>query len=242
MLWMTQPAWPSNMWQILSSDYDTQASFYAVQKACEPQHVQMDLTDGQIGVINTTREPLTGATVRARVFSLDNQLLQMREGRVDVVADAMSAPLQLDLAPLTAGGRLVLVKLELMNASGKTISDNLYWWGATDAAYRALNDLPKTKLSSSAVAKRIGDETEVTLQLRNPGTSPVLAVKATLVNGKNGDRILPAYLSENYVSLLPGESRTLTIRYPAAAWAGAARVGLRGWNVAESAVPVAGDR
>ncbi len=242
MLWMTQPAWPSNMWQILSSDYDTQASFYAVQKACEPQHVQMDLTDGQIGVINTTREPLTGATVRARVFSLDNQLLQMREGRVDVAANAMSAPLKLDLAPLMAGGRLVLVKLELMDASGKTISDNLYWWGATDAAYRALNTLPKTKLSGSAAAKRIGDETEVTLQLRNPGTSPVLAVKATLVNGKNGDRILPAYLSENYVSLLPGESRTLTIRYPAAAWAGAAKVGLRGWNVAESAVPVAGSR
>ena len=144
MLWMTQPAWPSNMWQILSSDYDTQASFYAVQKACEPQHVQMDLTNGQIAVVNTTREPLSGATVRARVFSLDNQLLQTREGRVDVAADAMAVPIELDLAPLMAGGRLVLVKLELMDASGKTISDNVYWWGTTDAAYRALNELPKT--------------------------------------------------------------------------------------------------
>ena len=32
MLWMTQPAWPSTMWQILSSDYDTQASFYGVNE------------------------------------------------------------------------------------------------------------------------------------------------------------------------------------------------------------------
>ena len=45
MLWMTQPAWPSNMWQILSSDYDTQASFYGVKKACEPVHVQLDLSN-----------------------------------------------------------------------------------------------------------------------------------------------------------------------------------------------------
>ena len=25
--WMTHPAWPSNPWQIYSSDYDTQASY-----------------------------------------------------------------------------------------------------------------------------------------------------------------------------------------------------------------------
>ena len=35
MLWMTQPAWPSSTWQIFSSDYDTQSSFYAVKKASE---------------------------------------------------------------------------------------------------------------------------------------------------------------------------------------------------------------
>jgi hypothetical protein len=45
MLWMTQPAWPSTSWQILSSDYDTQASFYGVKKACEPVHVQLDLSN-----------------------------------------------------------------------------------------------------------------------------------------------------------------------------------------------------
>ncbi len=236
MLWMTQPAWPSNMWQILSSDYDTQASFYAVQRACEPRHVQMDLTDGEIAVVNTTREPLPGAAVRARVFSLDNQLLQTREGKVDVAANAMATPLKLDLAPLMEGGKVVLVKLELMDASGKVISQNVYWWAAKDAAYRGMNDLPKVKLEGTASTKREGGEAEVTLTLKNPGKAAVLAVKATLVNAKSGDRILPAYLSDNYISLLPGESRTITARYPVGAAAGAAKIGLRGWNVVESSV------
>ena len=57
MLWMTQPAWPSTMWQILSSDYDTQASFYGVKKACEPVHVQLDLSDYTVAVVNTTTAP-----------------------------------------------------------------------------------------------------------------------------------------------------------------------------------------
>ena len=45
LLWMTHPAWPSNTWQIYSSDYDTPAAYYAVKKACEPLHVQLDLPD-----------------------------------------------------------------------------------------------------------------------------------------------------------------------------------------------------
>ncbi len=43
LLWMTHPAWPSNTWQIYSSDYDTQASYYGVKSACEPLHAQMNL-------------------------------------------------------------------------------------------------------------------------------------------------------------------------------------------------------
>jgi len=242
MLWMTQPAWPSNMWQILSSDYDTQASFYAVQRACEPRHVQMDLSNGAIAVVNTTREPMAGATVRARVFSLDNQLLETHEGKVDVVADGMSIPLWLDLPPLMATGRVVLVKLELLDTAGKIVSDNLYWMGANDAAYRAMNDLPKTKLESSATARRDGDESEITLVLTNPGKTAVLAVKATPVNAKTGQRILPAYLSDNYVSLLPGESRTITIRYPVNAAGGPIGIGLRGWNVTGDRVAVSSSR
>jgi len=41
MLWMTQPAWPSSTWQILSSDYDTQASFYGVRRRAKMVHVQL---------------------------------------------------------------------------------------------------------------------------------------------------------------------------------------------------------
>ncbi|HEX8894822.1 MAG TPA: glycoside hydrolase family 2 TIM barrel-domain containing protein, partial [Terriglobales bacterium] len=63
MLWMTQPAWPSTMWQILSSDYDTQASFYGVKKACEPVHVQLDLSDYSVAVVNTTMMEQPGVTI-----------------------------------------------------------------------------------------------------------------------------------------------------------------------------------
>ena len=79
MLWMTQPAWPSNTWQILNSDYDTQSSFYGVKKACERVHVQLDLSDYNVAVVNTTNEPRPGLLLSASVYSLDNKLLLHQE-------------------------------------------------------------------------------------------------------------------------------------------------------------------
>ena len=47
--------------------------------------------------------------------------------------------------------------------------------------------------------------------------------KLTLVNAGDGTRILPAYYSDNYVSLLPGESKEIEIEFPAAAAKGQRR-------------------
>ena len=65
--------------------------------------------------------------------------------------------------------------------------------------------------------------------LANAGATPALNAKLTLVDAQ-GARILPAYYADNYVSLLPGERRTVEIRYPGEARP-SAKVELRGWNV-----------
>ena len=104
MLWMTQPAWPSNTWQILSSDYDTQASFYGVKKACEPLHVQLDLSNYDVAVVNTTNESLAGLLVTANVYSLDNKSLLHHEEKRDAGADVLNGRIQTGTRS-TAGDR-----------------------------------------------------------------------------------------------------------------------------------------
>jgi hypothetical protein len=81
--------------------------------------------------------------------------------------------------------------------------------------------------------------------LQNNGTVPAIAAKMTLQNASTHERILPAYYSDNYVSLMPGEMLHLTIHYPSAP-AGAKRlvpeVGLRGWNLPTSTIKVPSSR
>jgi hypothetical protein len=237
MLWMTQPAWPSTVWQIMSHDYDTQASFYAVKKACEPVHVQLDLSDYQVDVINTTTAPLNGLLVTADVYTLDNQRVVHAEEHKDIAADVEANSVKLDLAPFLQKG-MVLVKLELHDSAGKLLSDNFYWLGAESSSYRELNHLAAAEVSGTASSSQSGETVHVHVQLKNNGKVPALADKLTLLNATDGARILPAYLSDNYVSLLAGETRDIDIEYSDSAAKGAAEVSVRGWNLTPFTIAV----
>ena len=229
LLWMTQPAWPSTMWQILSSDYDTQASFYGTKKGCEPLHVQLNLETGQVDVINTTTTPESSLTVSAKVYSLDNTLFAQAAEQRSVAADDSVSSMKLDLAPYLAKG-MVLVELKLTDATGKLLSQNLYWLGAKSSSYRELNDLPAVPLQATATSQVDQDTVKVTVVLKNPATRASLATKLTLLSANDKERILPAYYSDNYVNLLPGETRTIEIEYPLKDHNGSAEISLRGWN------------
>lgn len=241
LIWMTQSAWPSLMYQIVTHDYDTNASFYATKKACEPIHVQLDLSNYQVDVVNMTLNALSSLSVTEQVYSLQNKLLLQQQQQISVQEDDVSHGVKLDLAPLLSSG-MVFVKLELKNSSGALLSDNFYWLGADEPAYRQLNQLPVVTLTASATSKRNGDGNHLTVQLRNPAATAALAIKLTLENVSDGSRILPAYLSDNYFSLLPGEARTIEIQYPEDAAKSAPKLEVRGWNISPLLVSVSGGR
>jgi hypothetical protein len=236
MLWMTQPAWPSSTWQIFSSDYDTQASYYAVKKGSEPLHVQMDPNNYLVEIVNSLPSAVSGLTVRAAGYSLDNKILVQQEAKKDAPTGVTEA-FTLDLAPHVKDG-VVLVKLELRDAAGKLVSDNFYWVSVDTADYRKLNRLAAAKLAISAHAASEKDEVRIRVRLENTGTTAAIETKLTLLGGDGKTRVLPAYYSDNYVSLLPGESKEIEIATPKSARNGGLKLGLRGWNIIEQTVAV----
>ncbi len=245
MIWMTQPAWPSNMWQMLSWDYDTQASFYGVMHASEPQHVQLDLSTYDVAIINTTTQALAGAKVEATVMSLANKQLFAKTVPVTVAADASATALQLPLAAMfdamfkePGTGEPLFVRLNLIGAGGKSLSSNLYWLAGREEDMRKLNMLPEAKIGSRISLGTEGEEKVVTAVLTNQGSAAAIELKLTLEQASGGERILPAYYSDNYVSLLPGESRTVVIHYPASAATAEAALGLRGYNLKQTVLPI----
>ena len=236
LLWMTQPAWPSNHWQILSHDYDTQASFYGVKTALQPIHVQMNLPDFAIAIVNTTRAAADDLTMRAQVVDVAGRTILDRTETASAPANQTTTLRALALQPILDAHGLVLVELTLADREGHQISRNVYWQGKDDAAYRALSAMPQQTVTANV---RKADAGAVEVQLSNRGTAPLLETKLTLVDAE-GDRVLPAFYSDNYISLLPGESRNVTITtMDATKPAGTpAAVQVRGWNVTPASVPI----
>ena len=235
---MTQPAWPSNMWEVMSSDYDTQSSYYGEKKACEPLHVQLDLATDAVEVVNTTPEAAATVQVTADVFSLDNKSLLHKEAPAEVPADGVAPALQLELGPLEKDA-VVLVKLGIKDKGGNVVSSNLYWLTAESQNYRELTRLAAATVMATARSTRAGNSVQVHVELRNTGAAIALQNKLTLVKSSDGSRILPAYFSDNYVSLLPGELREIDLEYPLSAADGATpQLTLRGFNLPQRMVPV----
>ncbi len=184
-------------------------------------------------MINTTRQDRRNLALQSRVLSLDGRLLAQRTDKVNATANATTtlAPLHL-AAPLSQFG-LVLVVLTLDGPAGERISRNIYWQGREPRSQRQLNSLAPQKLTVRAHAVPQGTETVVSVELENRGTVPALAAKLTVVDAQ-GQRVLPALYSDNYVTVLPGESRRVDIRSSIEA----AGIQIRGWNVVQATVTI----
>jgi exo-1,4-beta-D-glucosaminidase len=98
--------------------------------------------------------------------------------------------------------------------------------------FTALATLPPAKLGVKAVFDRDGADGRVRVTLTNPGSSLAFFVRLRVLQKPDGAEILPSIWSDNYVSLLPGETRTLTARWRSYDAPGASpAVAVDGWNV-----------
>jgi len=98
-----------------------------------------------------------------------------------------------------------------LSRQGETVSENFYWRGLEDGDYRALRTLAQANVGAATRMEQRDGRWRLSTELHNVSATPALMVCVKAVREKTGDRILPALYSDNYVALMPGESRTIVI-------------------------------
>ena len=111
------------------------------------------------------------------------------------------------------------IKLILADASGKTVSDNFYWrsnskyegrktlTGPCASGFEDLGTkLPETRLD---VAKKVSNG-RIVLTLRNNGSSVAFMTQIKIF-GNDGKLLRPTFMTDNFFSLLPGETKTVYV-------------------------------
>jgi glycosyl hydrolase family 2/Ig-like domain-containing protein len=214
--WMSHPAQPSFVWQLYHYDLEPNAALYAAKKASETIHVQMNEANFGIEVVNNKPEELRGLTVRATIYSFDGTVSMTEPGQLYQTfrVDSVPASSTVKAGNLTIFARispLYFVKLELTDGNDNLLSRNFYWQHVAQDQFAGLQDLPVVRLDAEATSKTDGDNTVITMTLHNNTSHIALMAHLQLHQKASGKRVLPVFYSDNYISLVGGESATLTI-------------------------------
>ena len=201
------------------------AALYFAQDALEPIHAQFDFLKNTVSIYNDLYQNFEGLRVNFRLFNMNMEAVLQKETVININEDAVANDvLKIDI-PTEKLSPVHFIKLEVYDQDGNPVSDNFYWrskdeykgpWtvgGPLHGGFESLSELPKTKLDYKVKTKKENDRTVYSVNITNRTDKLAFFNRLKLVNPKDGSLVSPAFYSDNYFSLLPGESKDVTIEY-----------------------------
>jgi hypothetical protein len=207
-----------------------------MQNACEPVHIQLNINDLKVLVLNRTYKPVPGLVAQVDIFSLDSKLLFHEEKSISLSATDVQETTSLSTVLADTKG-VNFVVLNLKNSAGKVISHNVYWL-SNDKDYKQLNGMQRTVLQTKVLTSVKGkSENSWTIRITNTTSKVAFFIHPQLLS--EGEEILPSYWSANYFTLAPSETITTTVGCPVAVLNGKnPAIRISGWNVNQQEVVI----
>lgn len=240
--WMLNNAWPSMIWHLYDYYLDAGGGYFGAKKACEPLHIQYSYDDHSVAIVNSRYEEASQLAASAKVYDFHLKELYSNQAEISAGADASVRAFSIPESVFSADTQLFFVKLALKNRTGEVISENFYWvpshltefdWSKTDYTHTpaskhedltVLRQLPEAHIEAEA---QTISESALRVRVHNPSKALAFQVSVAATDEKGQD-LTPTLWSDNYVELLPGETRILTAQLPNRP---AAHVQVTGWNI-----------
>jgi hypothetical protein len=231
LLWMSHPAWPSTVWQTYSSDYETNGVFYGSGKACEALHIQFRPDKSDLYFINNTLKNYTGLRFEMKIYDLNAKEIHSESSVNDSKANSrvkcFTATMPSVLPPV------FIVRMKAYSSQGELLSENTYFQTADGKKdFKSLNNLGKVKIRGIAEKrKQSGNSLIYDVVLKNSSKVIAVSIKLNVRDSKTGKRVLPAYISEGYFTILPGETRIVSIEFHPESQGSNYKITATGFNV-----------
>ena len=237
IIWKTQNPWTALRGQMYDYYLDPNACLYGNRTGAAPLHVMCNPTDGNIFTVNNTFRYYTDVMLQLTAYDMEGKSKQLTQVFTEIspktVQKYLSVKHGLDKMAAKEG---VFLSLRLLDKDQKVIDDNLYWFPDSTGNYSGLQKMKAAKVQ--IVAQKAANDS-ITVKISNPANGPVAFFnRVSLVDSKTKKRILPVFYNDNYVSVLPGEEKLVTISGEAIGKSGNAVVTVSGWNLAEQTINI----
>jgi exo-1,4-beta-D-glucosaminidase len=249
--WMHNASWPKFYWQFYDYFLMPTGAFYAARKACQPLSAVYHYGNGGIYLVNQSFDNHAGIQVTVSMYDAASKLVLTKTMKADAAANSSSKIF--DVQPPQGISPLYFLFLTLADNAGRPVSDNFYWlsvkpdklvfnkekrdaWYYTGCSEWAdlsqLNALPAAAVSQQHSFTVSGDNQEVTATLSNTSKEIAFFIELSVCGDRSGRTVVPAFWDDNYISVLPGQSKTVRAVFASADLGGEKPVfKYHGWNV-----------
>lgn len=231
MLWKLNAAFPSVAWQIYDWYMLPNAGYYFMQKALDPIHMQLNLNDSVVAVVNRTHHPINKLSAEMAVYTLNSELSFSQKEAIDLAAEEVKLAVSLaGVLKQTRGISFILLKLK--DADGHELSRTTYWLEPS-RNFSALKQMTQTRVDMKVTKSETGKALcGWNVTLTNPSNQVAFFVRLQMMDKE--EEIMPAFWSGNYLTLAPSESVTVHVSLPVRNTKNISfEVKVTGWNVDE---------
>ncbi len=225
--WMLNSAWPEMYWQLYDYYLMPNGAFYGAKKASQPYHVVYNYADRRLYAVNDRLDPLNNCTLIVRAYDIHSRKKYEKRLKIDLKANSSEELFR--LPDFRWNKSVCFLDLRLTDSAGTLLDNNFYWlsykkdvldyeaevlpWNFYTpskqyADFTALNRMPHAETEYSLKTGDRNGKKVFAVTLHNKSNVIAFFVHTALVDSKTGKTVLPVLWSDNYVSLLPHETRT----------------------------------
>ncbi len=197
------------------------AALYAAANACEPLHPQFDYLKNTVSVVNDYYQVFSNYTVTAEVFDINSKSVWKNRASIDlpedgVVNDVFRIDFPKNISPVH------FIKLRLFDHIGKEVGSNFYWrstsiyegmksmTGPATAGFHSIKELAPAKVSMKYKTRESQGRHFIDIELKNTNRSIAFFTQLQWLDSV-GKPVRPSYYTDNFFSMMPGETRNITI-------------------------------
>jgi mannosylglycoprotein endo-beta-mannosidase len=234
IIWKTQNPWTALRGQMYDYYLDPNACLFGLRTGSEPVHVMCNPTDGMVTIVNNSFEEKRNMMLAIRFYDISGKDSFVTQVFTYVEPTSVKPILSVkELMNKLAKDNGVFLSLQLLDEKKQVISDNFYWWPDEVGQYTGLQALPPAPLKVKATQAGKG---KIEVTLTNPETNAVAFFnRVTLMDAKKKERVLPAFYSDNYFSIVPGAEKKIIVEYDGTI---TPAITVEGWNVRQQEISV----
>ena len=237
IIWKTQNPWTALRGQMYDYYLDPNACLYGLRTGSEPLHVMYNPVDSMVMITNNLFRVKRDMMLVVDAYDMAGKKTSITQVVVEAGPTSSKKYLLIGSVVKQLGQQKGLfLSLQLLDLRKQVIDQNFYWLPDATGEYSGLKLLAKTAVRATARQTAPG---KIAVTLTNPAGAPVAFFnRLALVNPTTQLRILPVFYTDNYVSVLPGESKTVGLDYTPSPTGPAPVVSVEGWNVDRQLLPV----